>query len=281
MVCDSYFEKGDAHFVCQDYALHGSFDDLVYTIVADGCSSVPFSEIGAQILCHVAKYFLEFYYRTDILDPCNNQSKLLGRSIEKKADEIRKLYNLSRDSLEATLIIVLGIKDRVQVYAWGDGVIITKYKGGSYRVREICSPENAPFYLVSDPYAYRKYMMERSVPPIINHKIYTKNKSESEQYSIDAPFCEIIGPEKEAFWRLESITACSDGIASYKDENKNNVNILNVVPELVHLKTISGEFLKRRLSFFRRHNEKRLWTHYDDVSCATILTIPEETYDIG
>jgi hypothetical protein len=33
MNSDSYFEIGCAHNVCQDYALNGSYEDMIYGIV--------------------------------------------------------------------------------------------------------------------------------------------------------------------------------------------------------------------------------------------------------
>jgi len=56
MNADSYFEIGSTHLVCQDYALSGLYKDMCYGIVSDGCSSAENSEIGAQILCHGARY---------------------------------------------------------------------------------------------------------------------------------------------------------------------------------------------------------------------------------
>ena len=71
MISDSYFEIGNTHMVCQDYALNGSSPDnrLHYSIVSDGCSSSKHSEIGAQILCHVAQDCILTY--ANIISNCS------------------------------------------------------------------------------------------------------------------------------------------------------------------------------------------------------------------
>ena len=101
MNSDSYFEIGNTHQICQDYALSGNYKDMYYSVVSDGCSSAEHSEIGAQILCHVARYNLQLHY--DLFVEGVKQTtmmSLLGNSILRRADELRKLYPISRDALQ-------------------------------------------------------------------------------------------------------------------------------------------------------------------------------------
>ena len=146
MNSDSYFEIGSTHLVCQDYALSGSFKDMHYGIVSDGCSSAEHSEIGAQILCHVARYNIQLYY--DLFFSVEDQviQTLLGNSILKRADELRKLYPIVPNALEATLLIMIAKGDQACAFGWGDGYVLLHVDTLSYK--KISYPEtNAPFYL--------------------------------------------------------------------------------------------------------------------------------------
>ncbi len=167
MSCDSYYSIGDKHQVCQDYALHGSEGDMEYVIVADGCSSAKFSEVGAQILCHAAKFHVNLCFQTGMFEQCSldTLSSVLGNSILKRINEVRVSYPVDKEALEATLLIAVKVGGKVFVFVWGDGVIIERYRTEEGHVFQIVADIdftcNAPFYLTGDPEQYFKNLKNK------------------------------------------------------------------------------------------------------------------------
>jgi len=287
--CDSYYGIGDKHQVCQDYALHGTIDEMEYVIVSDGCSSAEYSEIGAQILCHAAKYQIALCNQTGLFKECslNTLSSVLGNGILKRIDEVRMSYPISRGALEATLLIAVNTPDRTFVFGWGDGVIIERYRASNgdefQAVVNIDFSANAPFYLVCDRENYLKGLQERGYDePLIYYTYHYKNTPaggtpgrsssvEKEKLSDGMPYTWLNDKKIYEVGGLISITVCSDGIKSFQDECKNSVELMTVVPEIVGYKSTEGDFVKKRMFFLKRKAEKNNWLHYDDIGCGTIL----------
>jgi len=284
MSSDSYFGKGKMHSVCQDYALNGSLDDDgEYVILSDGCSSSKFTEIGAQILCHVAKQEIILYGHTGVLKECSLDtiSSLIGNNVFKKADEIRRMYGIPRSALEATLFIMIKTNVRLIVLGWGDGVVIMDYldkKGESKQLAiEINYSLNAPFYLISDLSIYLESCRKKGVlEPRVFHTYYVFSEDGIKKKEITLPFMAPFEFENTDTANevskdtLISVSICSDGVSSYIDEDKKGVKLDKVVPGLVRFKNTTGEFVKKRMFFFNKEMRAKDWDHYDDISYGTI-----------
>ncbi len=281
MSCDSYYEKGSTHLVCQDYALSGSFKGIEYGIVADGCSSADHSEVGAQILCHVAKYNIEFCIQTGLFERLNLKelSFYLGNGIHKRADEIRKIYPITPKALEATLLITIRLSSRVLVFAWGDGVITANYRkedGGNYQlIMKIDYSLNAPFYLISDRTVYLKNCAIKGEDnPQCFREIITLSGEKGLENPLESslPFDTIYSEEISNIMKdkLLSVTICTDGISTYRDSYKKDIGLDITIPEFIGFKNTTGEFVKKRMIFFGKKVKKHNWHHYDDVGTATI-----------
>ncbi len=280
MICDSFYEIGGAHAVCQDYALHGQIDDLSFVIVADGCSTAKHSEIGSQMLCHVAKYFLELFYKTGLFNECNIHTlrNVLGSSIVRRVDELRKLYPITPKALEATLLIAVRIGLKTYAFGWGDGTFIYKLKSFEYgdeyfQFVDFEYPRNAPCYLIYNRKVYMDALKKTGIDdPMVTRRVYTSNRDPLiEEYQNYADKSYIFEHEDTTLLSLQSITICSDGISSYMDDDKEPIELLTMVPEFSNFKTTSGEFVQRRMQFLKRTCLDKGWTHYDDVGCGTII----------
>ncbi len=288
MSCDSYYGIGDKHQVCQDYALHGTIDGMEYAIVTDGCSSAKHSEIGAQILCHAAKYQLSLLYQTGAIYECSLEtiSLMLQESILKRISETRLSYPISIKALEATLFIAVKVVGAAYVFGWGDGVVITRYHVEDEIIQEVVDinyPDNAPFYLIyntsNSSEIYKKERNEKNPQvELTQYSGYVNQDSplsaplkEIVNYRVDKPYYQEIliaqGWEK----RLHSLTVCTDGICSFQDTDNKPIELIDIVPEVVDYKSTEGEFVKRRMFFLKRKVRKNNWTHSDDLGCATIL----------
>lgn len=285
MSCDSFYGIGNKHQVCQDYALHGNLGNMEYVIVADGCSSAEYSEIGAQILCHAARYQIALCYQTGQFIECSldTLSSVLGNSILKRIQEVRMSYPISQKALEATLFIAVHAPPKTFVFGWGDGVIIERYRDrDGMESQVICDIDfsgNAPFYLVYDQENYKKNLQEKGYDePLTYFSYHYKNLSEKEGFASAKK--ERFSDGKPYQWlgrgNLFSITICSDGVKSFLDINKEPIELMTIIPEIVDYKSIDGEFVKKRMFFLKRKVQKNNWSHSDDISCGTIFIDQKE-----
>lgn len=270
MNSDSYFEIGSSHIVCQDYALSGIYGNMTYSIISDGCSEAPNSEIGAQIMCHSAKYAITLLHQSRVFDQCDldTLSSLLGNIIYKRIDDIRKLYPLSLASLQATLHIALAYDNVAYTFSWGDGVIICKWPTGQSSIIEISYPCGAPVYLVTDESNYRDERKQANESCEVVLK--------SHYFSNDAVVDKTRNPFKciASFYsgaKPTSITICSDGIKSYKEKNINDVPLLTMAAEFTDFASTEGVFVECCMKFLKKKALKMQWSHYDDICCGAII----------
>ena len=272
MNSDSYFEIGSTHLVCQDYALSGSFKDMHYGIVSDGCSSAEHSEIGAQILCHVARYNIQLYY--DLFFSVEDQviQTLLGNSILKRADELRKLYPIVPNALEATLLIMIAKGDQACVFGWGDGYVLLHVDNQTLSYKKISYPEtNAPFYLSATREDYiKKFGSEMKV---VKHTVGTLTHGgliddipSFRLETFDTPFFQ----KYIRFSSGDSLTIMTDGLGQYQNNLKKPVLDTEIMPLIVDYPNVQGAFVQRTMNFLKRDLLKKNWSHMDDIGLATI-----------
>lgn len=294
MSCDSYHEIGRAHVICQDYTLNGTFNGIEYIIISDGCSSAKHSEIGAQILCHTAKYQIESLCQSGIFNECTLKTlhSSLGNGIYKRADEIRKMYAITSEALEATLLISIWVNNCILYFCWGDGVIIVNSKINGKDIQTITKIDyslNTPYYLMSNREMYLKNCINNGIiKPKCIHTITTfKEKKMVEdipatiEFDFDTPYYKnldlslpkvgIGSTAKTSIVKwLKSITLCTGGISSYRNISKENILLDMIVPEIIGFKNTTGEFVKKRMFFLDKKARKNDWHHYDDIGCGTI-----------
>jgi serine/threonine protein phosphatase PrpC len=262
MNSNSYFEIGSSHIICQDYALSGNFKDMHYGIVSDGCSSAEHSEIGAQILCHVAQYNLRLHYDLFLENVTQTTLRsLLGNNILQRANELRKIYPIGRDALQATLLIALVIQDKMWLFGWGDGYFILNSKNSLITCKIDYPQNNAPFYLCTDRDAYVNKFGEASI-------VRVTEIHENTQHCVELPF--------DTSFFLSSVvssgdmvTIATDGLGQYLDHDRNPV--LNMVPFILDYPSTNGAFVERTMNFLKRDLVKKGWMHTDDISVATVV----------
>ena len=138
---DIFIEIGSQHKVCEDYIISG-MEPEPYIILADGCSSSNDTEMGARILCHLAKQYLR--YRSDDLH--NIDHKKMGRWIIHNAEMAARQMGLKVSCLDATLIVSFFIDGEVKIFMYGDGVVVIK-SGNDIEYFKIDFSSNAPYYL--------------------------------------------------------------------------------------------------------------------------------------
>ena len=272
MNSDSYFEIGSTHLVCQDYALSGNFKDIYYGIVSDGCSSAEHSEIGAQILCHVARYNIQLYCDLFFSVEDRVMQTLLGNSILKRADELRKCYPIVPNALEATLLIMIAKRDQACVFGWGDGYVLLHVDNQTLSYQKISYPEtNAPFYLSA---TREEYLNKFGSGMIVKYTIGTLLHGECDGdipsfrlETFDTPFY-------QKYLQLssgDSLTIMTDGLGQYQNDLKKPVPDIDIMPLIVDYPNVQGAFAQRTMNFLKRDLLKKNWSHLDDIGLATIV----------
>jgi hypothetical protein len=267
MNSNSYFEIGNSHQICQDYALSGNFKEMHYGIVSDGCSTAEYSEIGSQILCHVAQYHVQLYYNLFLKD-CDLKTigALLANSIFRRADELRKLYPIAKSSLQATLLIAVAIGQKVWTFCWGDGYIIYNSKVSTWLVIDY-PKTNAPFYLSTDRQSYATEFGEGS---IVRQTCFTGTMEnphiKTEDFIFDVPYysSEILDPG-------DTVTITTDGLGQYLDRDRKAITDLTIIPLVIDYPSVTGNFVERTMNFLKKDLIRKDWVHADDVGVATIV----------
>jgi hypothetical protein len=264
---DTFLKIGDSHKVCEDYIVSGN-DPLSFIILADGCSSSDNTEMGARILCHLAKQYLK--YRVDYLHDLDYDK--MGRWVIHNAEMTARHLGLQRSCLDATLIVSYELDGVVTVFMYGDGVVVAKSEDGTIQCDWIEFTGNAPYYLT--------YLIDE-----FRDEIYYQNKNSKGLHqsieSVEASIVNELAYDAKVVLQYSinahpNIFICSDGIQSFieKDPSKNNIlPMQKVLPEMMAFKNVKGEFLKRRLKRALKSLNNDGFVHYDDLSIGAYTRI--------
>ncbi len=266
---DTFLKMGDQHKVCEDYIIKSTVS-TPFIILADGCSSSNNTEMGARILCHLAKQFLS-YRGNDVYNLGGLGYHKMGSWIIHNAELTARQLGLTANCLDATLIVSYVTDNVVYVYIYGDGAVVTKDKKGSIQIDHIEFTNNAPYYL--------SYLLDESRDLIYhenkNQRSYhiTQQNGNTTSYNIAYDSKLILEYNLD---RYPNIFICSDGIQSFikKDPNQRDIlHPLEVLPNMMEFKTIKGEFLKRRMKRALKDLEEKGITHYDDLSIGAYTRV--------
>ena len=260
----SGFYIGATHRICQDYAIDNFTKNGPYAIISDGCSSSPDSDFGARILVTV-----------------QNQRKGINEFLEQLktvSDALNKPYTC----LDATLLAVCKYDYNVALGCAGDGVLVVVHKDGTVRIIDVEYPSGAPLYY--------SYLLDKKRLQGFTSTFGLQRKVTTKIYSPDKTLLEIKTETKDAH-PLESLeltfvfeardvklaAVMSDGVKSFfkmvhTDTAKYNepIDLVDVVFELINIKSFVGDFVGRRLNKFRKDCEAREWKNMDDVSVGAV-----------
>lgn len=291
MNSDSCFKIGNSHDICQDYALHGSIgDNFKFSIISDGCSAshevTGQGDVGARIICFSAAISLTKLIGQMTGIPKNfllENSRILAELVMGKSTELVSSMRVNPFSLDATLVVLLSDGKRVENIFYGDGAVALHKKNGEIVVYGISYPSGAPYYMnyihnIARRDAYKaEFGCDINLTTVITNKDNNENnRNMYSKTSIDFDkYCVSVIPEDLIVDELDSISILSDGIMTYEslsnDGRMDPIPYIQVTKELAVFKSSGANFLKRR---FNRFNKlvaiPGKWTHYDDVSIASI-----------
>lgn len=254
MNIDHFLKIGDNHKMCEDYIISG-VDPLPHVILSDGCSSSDNTEMGARLLCYLAKQYLSHRQGIDY--------DMLGNWVIYNAEMLAKNLGLSNSCLDATLIVAVEIEKVIIVIMYGDGFVITKRKYsndtiGYTHIRKVKYKENAPFYLSYELDAEKTTKYFELFSP---NKEELFNGSLSNVSLVDVPFVRSFNTDL-----YSTIFIASDGLESFLSDSGIKYDERQVVERFTSFKNLKGEFVKRRLKKAINEMEKEGYKHYDDIS---------------
>lgn len=285
LLTDHYYEIGNGHTVCQDYALSGLYGSMGYAIVADGCSGSEHSDFGARIVSHVARDVLCFLYDRGVLQKTLEQKSIaeakiiIQELIVKKLLESKAILNLNSSIFYSTLLIGLILDDDAEIpthlcIGWGDGYFITKHKSGTIRVIGNTYSMSAPYYLsyqLSPPednlydVTFKDQICQRVTKIIENNEI---TEVDFRRKDIKEPFVAQIDEDY-----FTDLIVTSDGIDTFYKKSGDSLYIPfeETLVECVNYKNYKGSYVQRRIknSVVKRYALNGV-VHFDDLSFAAI-----------
>jgi len=267
MKIDTFFVQGTTHRVCQDYALHG--EDFI--ILCDGCSSKPDTDIGARLLARAAVQTLK---EEGTLSVEEFQQRLLGTALG-----YCQALGLSIDCLFATLLMAFPFKSGWAIQMLGDGTLAYR-EDGSLHIYDISYPTNAPFYPI---YRKNREMLEEYLEYgstlVIRHVIIGPDGSVTKDTKATEEILSFPKDWGATAWQdylpsISDIALFSDGASSCvlpvdKGTSKESepVDVVDVVKELMAIKSYQGAFVTRRVRMALR---RKGWQNTDDLSVGLI-----------
>lgn len=257
---DHFLKIGSSHKICEDYIISG-YDPIPYVILSDGCSSSKDTDVGARILAHSAKKVLHELIHTqgiDILDNLNNVS--FDARIYSNALVSVQFLGISRQCLDATLIIMYIYENHVKIHIWGDGCVLNSIKHYGKWITKINYSNSMPFYLQykyvdKNLKEYRKYAINKTV-----EKWFDNTHMSIIPIPVENTFDITFDLNTNSYYLI-----ASDGLDSFI-QNAEHYNIELVNQELTAFKNTNGAFIQRRMKRALSEFEKQGITHFDDIS---------------
>lgn len=257
---DSYTHNGYGH-VMQDYAVTGK--DCV--VLADGCSSSQYSDVGARILCHAMKKIIE----AGIAQGYTEFKDMLKWGIYQAV----QCLGIDEEAFDSTLVALFKRDGFFHVYMYGDGNILHIDKNDQITIRNYQFNQNAPYYLSYLLNEERESIYLKSV----NHVAKTLHTPVNEYITTLDPTSEISFSIPINDTNL--LLIMSDGIESfsYEDEEMNRklIHYTDICNDIIQFKNYTGEFIKRRMGSKRgliNEYEKLNIKHFDDISIAGVYS---------
>lgn len=264
---DTFLDIGSSHRTCEDYIIHGQ-TPLPYIILSDGCSSSKNTEMGARLLCYLAKQFLT--YRKNCIS--NVDYKDMGKWIIHNAEMSARQLGLSKACLDATLLISIFIGNKIVTFIYGDGVVIFK-RGENFEITTVEYSNNMPYYL--------SYLIDEERNQIYhekkNQKFLTKISSSTEIAETKTTFAYDYPTIIEYDLEYNDVfLVCSDGIESFIDHTGKKLDIKDTIKEFTAFKNLKGMYLQRRLNAALKNMKKVDVNHYDDLSVGSFILLKED-----
>lgn len=278
---DTYFGIGKTHEVCQDYARCGvAPDGKAYALVSDGCSSSPDTDFGSRLLTMAAVHQRNLFPEAP-LDP----HWAIWRAFSMVQSP------LTPACLDATLLGITETQDGVRVSIAGDGVVCARNRAtGLMRIWDFDfrGAPGYPSYLL-DARRLVNYRREGFGDRIVRICQEEKSGDFIQEEGEEGLFGPSGGDSNEdgfdgvaarltfSSFEWDLVMIASDGVHSFqRNDNLQSVPMLDVLWNLMAIKSFTGQFVSRRCRAFEKFCIKEGWHHNDDlgVAAAYMLDTP-------
>jgi len=269
---DSFYTIGKTHKICEDYVIHGN-DPISYVILGDGCSSSPDTDVGVRLLVQTVK--AELKAGLGHLKP-ESMLKITNKEIKTICNALMIPYN----SMDSSLVILKEHfdydtnKKMIRLIMAGDGIVIGKMKHRLQPDYTIVSYEKEmPYYLSYALDKERNNEYDR-IARRIDPNGHTKGINNGNGI-VYVPYWDltVIDYPIEDY---QYIMVASDGLNSfYKQETGDKWPLDITIKSLGMFKSVTGEFLKRRIKRILKDYEKEGIYHYDDLSIGIIYNLED------
>ena len=279
---DSVFFQGYSHRICEDYALTGVVQKghaagTPYVVLSDGCSSSPNTDVGARIMCYVARKILNDLAGVENIGSLGWEP--IGWRVATEAMNCATMMGADTSCLDATLLMAFPFQKGICVIMYGDGCLYARRKDSQrMEYMDISYANNCPFY----PIYFLEQRRKQQHAKIVGELGLTITGSFTPSMGREDGKGKVCPPHYPLIWHFDAdaydlVAISSDGMTSFlKMEDHAPLHHLQMGLDLLGFKGTNGDFLKRRLSK-RLKQLKVECDHYDDLSMGAILI--EETTD--
>ncbi len=268
---DFGFHIGEQHLKngkpCQDYAHAGMLTDTsAFAIVSDGCSSGGRTDIGARLMVLATEHALreQFSFMEDTAIAVKAARDAYLRSW---CDSLR----LCEQDLYATGLAIVATEAGYGMLVAGDGVIAVKY--GERIVVQKCEwQKNTPFYPAYNLFPGRRAAfvdLHGHADEALTAEMW--DITETDACVISRKSYSAVGGSNEMYYTTpyegspEFLAVMSDGVFQV-----DGVDWKDVVRELLAYKSVSGQFVVRRMNRFLSTVRQNGRGTLDDIACAVI-----------
>ena len=280
MNADSAFVIGRSHAVCQDYAVAGAIQDRAaasYTIVADGCSSSPDTDIGARLLVKATQRLLLSRDESAEFAECAESGVGgLYNAACAAALQHARLIGLSSSAIDATLLTVLAFDGRVTAACYGDGTVALQSRNGDLHIYSISFEDGRPRYPSYSHQSLRRKVFDdlSGNAKRVSHVRLTREGVIDLETRISVDAIEVFTGDASDY---EYAAVLTDGVESFvriaqteTTKQVERVESERILEELLGFKSFCGAFAKRRLSRFLTECNRKDWRNNDDLAVGVV-----------
>ncbi|MBA2341621.1 MAG: protein phosphatase 2C domain-containing protein [Pyrinomonadaceae bacterium] len=274
MNAHSAFVAGNAHEVCQDYAVSGCIESTPYVILADGCSSSPDTDTGARLLVKSAERSLRAHIKC--------ASPFLQEEHEEAARLALRHANvlqLAPQCVDATLLTINVSGDNFFATCYGDGVVALQSRDGQLDVYSISFAEGYPRYPSYASQGERLRMFESHTSNVkeITHYTFFRGDDAIATHADTHISHDALETFTGSVKDYEFVAILSDGFHSFVElirtetsRKTEPVRLEHFVGNLLDFKNTGGAFVRRRLNKFLSDAQKNKWQHNDDLAIGVV-----------
>lgn len=293
MITDSFFQQGQSHEVCEDYAIHGD----KYVIISDGCSNGGgprmHTDWGARILCKAAEQHLKVLCHGPDTKNIKMEEKLrqfYALVANTAKTQLKAFEKMSIECLTATLIVLNRSWDTVTATMMGDGVIGAKRKDGQWEVAvydaDPLGCKKGCFYLkyMLNNNWYKNYMDVFGGNFTVTVYIGDIFKPETMTVRTDKEVLRETSPWFDVTFTMdeyEMVFAASDGLTSFyqnvitpTSRHQIPVSTIDALREVLTIPKFNPDFLRHQREWLwknkKSHFVRNDWHNSDDLSFGAL-----------